>query len=133
LTGRLSIGWNGSNTTLSLTLIKSCLARAVAQEEALHFTLVRDHLASLGYAYGDFPAHNALWEMAERTRDDVLARMALVPRTLEARGLDASPPMKAKFLAAGDVAAAGILDAEGQISNWQGTLWDLSEHPDLGS
>lgn len=82
----------------------------VAREEALHFALLRDHLASLGYAYGDFPAHNGLWEMAEKTRGDVLARMALVPRTLEARGLDASPPMKARLLAAGDTVAAGILD-----------------------
>jgi uncharacterized ferritin-like protein (DUF455 family) len=82
----------------------------VAQEEALHFSLVRDHLAALGHAYGDFPAHDALWEMAQKTRGDVLARMALVPRTLEARGLDASPPMKARLLAAGDAAAAGILD-----------------------
>jgi uncharacterized ferritin-like protein (DUF455 family) len=82
----------------------------VAREEALHFTLLRDHLATLGYAYGDFPAHGALWEMAERTRGDVLARIALVPRTLEARGLDASPAVKAKLLDAGDVAGAAILD-----------------------
>lgn len=82
----------------------------VAREEALHFTLVRDHLATLGHAYGDFPAHDGLWEMAEKTRGDLLARMALVPRTLEARGLDASPPMKARLLAAGDAAAAAILD-----------------------
>jgi uncharacterized ferritin-like protein (DUF455 family) len=82
----------------------------VAREEALHFTLLRDHLASLGYAYGDFPAHAALWEMAERTRGDVLARIALVPRTLEARGLDASPAVKAKLLGAGDAAGAAIID-----------------------
>ncbi len=82
----------------------------VAREEALHFTLVRDHLATLGHAYGDFPAHDGLWEMAAKTRGDLLARMALVPRTLEARGLDASPPMKAKLLAAGDTQAAAILD-----------------------
>lgn len=82
----------------------------VAREEALHHTLLSDHLATLGHRYGDFPAHNALWEMAERTCGDVLARIALVPRTLEARGLDASPPIRAKLLAAGDTAAAGILD-----------------------
>ena len=82
----------------------------VAREEALHFQLLRDHLRSLGFAYGDFPAHNALWEMAERTRHDVLARIALVPRTLEARGLDASPPIKAKLVGAGDARGGEILD-----------------------
>ncbi len=83
---------------------------AVAREEALHFELLRAHLQTLGHDYGDFPAHNGLWEMAEKTRHDPLARMALVPRTLEARGLDASPPMRARLLAAGDAAAAAILD-----------------------
>ncbi|HZV92219.1 MAG TPA: ferritin-like domain-containing protein [Caldimonas sp.] len=82
----------------------------VAKEEALHFELLRDHLKSLGFAYGDFPAHNALWEMAERTKHDLLARVALVPRTLEARGLDASPAIKAKLVAAGDRRAGAILD-----------------------
>jgi uncharacterized ferritin-like protein (DUF455 family) len=82
----------------------------IAREEALHFSLLRDHLRTLGRRYGDFPAHNALWHMAERTRDDLLARMALVPRTLEARGLDASPAVKAKLLAAGDAAGAAIID-----------------------
>jgi uncharacterized ferritin-like protein (DUF455 family) len=82
----------------------------VAREEALHFELLRDHIGTLGFRYGDFPAHNALWEMAEKTRHDVLARIALVPRTLEARGLDASPPIKAKLLGAGDTRGAEILD-----------------------
>lgn len=82
----------------------------VAREEALHFQLLRDHLQSMGFGYGCFPAHGALWEMAERTRDDILARIALVPRTLEARGLDASPPIKAKLVAAGDLKAGDILD-----------------------
>jgi uncharacterized ferritin-like protein (DUF455 family) len=82
----------------------------VAREEALHFTLLADHLGTLGYRYGDFPAHHALWEMAEKTRGDVIARMALVPRTLEARGLDASPAVKAKLLSAGDVEGAAIID-----------------------
>ena len=82
----------------------------VAREEAYHFELLRDHLRTLGYAYGDFPAHNALWEMAEKTRHDLLARIALVPRTLEARGLDASPAVKAKLVGAGDHAAGKILD-----------------------
>jgi len=82
----------------------------VAGEEAYHFTLLADHLATLGFAYGDFPAHNSLWEMCDRTAGDVLARMALVPRTLEARGLDASPPVRAKLASAGDHAAAAIVD-----------------------
>ena len=82
----------------------------VAAEEALHFTLLNTHLQTLGYVYGDFNAHNSLWEMAEKTRDDVLARMALVPRTLEARGLDATPAVRAKLAQAGDEPAAAILD-----------------------
>jgi uncharacterized ferritin-like protein (DUF455 family) len=82
----------------------------VASEEALHFTLLNTHLGSLGHSYGDFNAHNSLWEMAEKTREDVLARMALVPRTLEARGLDATPAVRAKLAQAGDEAAAAILD-----------------------
>ncbi|MFZ6748279.1 ferritin-like domain-containing protein [Undibacterium sp. Ren11W] len=82
----------------------------VAQEEAYHFNLLASHLVSLGYAYGDFPAHNSLWEMVERTQADVLARMALVPRTMEARGLDATPAIRAKLAQAGDQAAAAILD-----------------------
>ena len=82
----------------------------VAAEEAHHFRLLRAHLASLGADYGDFPAHDGLWQMAERTRGDVLARMALVPRTLEARGLDASPQVRRRLVAVGDHAAAAIID-----------------------
>lgn len=82
----------------------------VAAEEARHFSMVTAHLQVLGYQYGDFPAHDSLWEMVEKTRGDVLARMALVPRTLEARGLDAIPPLRAKIAHAGDLAAAKILD-----------------------
>jgi uncharacterized ferritin-like protein (DUF455 family) len=82
----------------------------VAAEEAAHFALLRAHLQTLGAAYGEFPAHDGLWEMAEKTQEDVLARLALVPRTLEARGLDASPPMRDKLLAAGDQAGAAIID-----------------------
>jgi uncharacterized ferritin-like protein (DUF455 family) len=82
----------------------------VAGEEALHFGLVRAHLRdALGHDYGDFDAHDGLWTMVERTRDDIVARMALVPRTLEARGLDATPPMQAKLERAGDVRAVEIL------------------------
>lgn len=82
----------------------------VAAEEAYHFELLNGYLRNMGYQYGDFSAHNSLWEMAERTQHDVLARMALVPRTMEARGLDASPPLRNKFLQIGDADAAGILD-----------------------
>lgn len=82
----------------------------VADEEALHFTMLSTHLKTLGYSYGDFVGHDSLWEMVEKTSDDVLARMALVPRTLEARGLDAIPPLRAKIAQAGDLAAAQILD-----------------------
>ena len=70
----------------------------VAYEESQHFELLRTHLKHLGYGYGDFDAHDGLWQMCERTSDDVLARMALVPRTLEARGLDATPLIQAKLL-----------------------------------
>lgn len=69
----------------------------VAAEEAKHFGLLQAHLQSLGYQYGDFPAHNGLWEMTEKTSGDITARMALVPRTLEARGLDATPLIQAKL------------------------------------
>jgi len=82
----------------------------VAKEEAYHFSLLAEHLRKLGYCYGDFSGHGALWEMVEKTTDDVLARMALVPRTLEARGLDANPPLRAKLFQAGDKEAAAILD-----------------------
>ncbi|MBX3623254.1 MAG: ferritin-like domain-containing protein [Rhizobacter sp.] len=82
----------------------------VASEEALHFSLLRAHLQTLGHDYGDFDAHDGLWLMTQRTAGDVTARMALVPRTLEARGLDATPPMRAKFAKAGDARAAEILD-----------------------
>ncbi|WP_426196430.1 ferritin-like domain-containing protein [Massilia sp. DWR3-1-1] len=82
----------------------------VAAEEAGHYAMLVAHLQVLGHAYGDFPAHDSLWEMVAKTNDDVMARMALVPRTLEARGLDAIPPLRAKLAQGGDLAAAAILD-----------------------
>ena len=82
----------------------------VAAEEAYHFRILRERLQSLGHDYGDFPAHAGLWEMAEKTAGDVLARMALVPRLLEARGLDATPPIQRKLEQVGDVESARILD-----------------------
>jgi len=82
----------------------------VAIEEAHHFALLRGRLLDAGHDYGDFPAHDGLWEMARRSADDPLWRMALVPRTLEARGLDASPAVRAKFLAIGDAESARVID-----------------------
>lgn len=82
----------------------------VAAEEAYHFGLVCDRLAALGHAYGDFPAHDGLWDMACKTAGDVLTRMALVPRVLEARGLDATPPIMAKLTAIGDRESVGVLE-----------------------
>lgn len=98
----------------------------VAREEAMHFQLLRAHLQSIGFDYGDFPAHNGLWEMAEKTRGDLLARLALVPRTLEARGLDASPAVKAKLIRAGDTRGGEILDIilRDEIGHvWIGNKW----------
>jgi uncharacterized ferritin-like protein (DUF455 family) len=66
-------------------------------------------LRSLGFRYGDFPAHNGLWEMAQATADDALARMALVPRVLEARGLDVTQGLADRLAAAGDSEAVAIL------------------------
>jgi uncharacterized ferritin-like protein (DUF455 family) len=82
----------------------------VAAEEAYHYTLLTGHLGTLGYAYGDFPAHSGLWDMADRTSADLLARIALIPRTMEARGLDVSPGLRDKLAQAGDREAAAILD-----------------------
>jgi uncharacterized ferritin-like protein (DUF455 family) len=82
----------------------------VAGEEALHFSLLRAHLQSMGCDYGDFDAHDGLWAMCDKTRGDIVARMALVPRTLEARGLDATPLIQNKLTRAGDLRAVEILD-----------------------
>jgi uncharacterized ferritin-like protein (DUF455 family) len=82
----------------------------VAAEEARHFTLLAERLAALGSRYGDFDAHDGLWEMADKTRDSALVRMALVPRVLEARGLDASPLVRAKLARAGDDESAAVID-----------------------
>lgn len=82
----------------------------VAKEEAYHFSLINAHLQSFGFRYGDFPAHNSLWEMVERTTDSVIARMALVPRTMEARGLDAVPEIRDRFQQIKDERAVEILE-----------------------
>jgi uncharacterized ferritin-like protein (DUF455 family) len=82
---------------------------AVARDEATHFALLRARLRDLGADYGDLPAHNGLWEMAEKTAGDPLERMALVPRFLEARGLDVAPGMIDRLERAGDDASAAIV------------------------
>ena len=82
----------------------------VADDEARHFVLLRDRLRALGYDYGDFDAHNGLWEMTEKTAHDGLARMALVPRVLEARGLDVTPGMIERLRALGDLRTVEILE-----------------------
>jgi len=82
----------------------------VAEEEAYHFGLLRDHLRTLGYDYGDFDAHNGLWEMAVDTAPDAMIRMALVPRVLEARGLDVTPGIMQKLAGIGDDKAVAILE-----------------------
>jgi uncharacterized ferritin-like protein (DUF455 family) len=81
----------------------------VAAEEAHHFSLLRAQLQNMGHDYGDFPAHTGLWDMVERTKGDIVARMALVPRTLEARGLDATPPMQEKLRKVGTPDALKII------------------------
>lgn len=81
----------------------------IAQEEAYHFELLNQHLQVQGFRYGDFPAHNSLWEMVSKTTDSLLARMALVPRTMEARGLDALPPIQEKLAQANDPETVKIL------------------------
>ena len=82
----------------------------VAREEALHFQLLCGCLDSLGYAYGDFDAHNGLWEMACKTAHDPLVRMALVPRVLEARGLDVTPGILERLRKSGDARAVEVLE-----------------------
>jgi len=82
---------------------------SVACDEARHFSMLSAELTRRGFAYGDFDAHDGLWEMALRTRDDPLERMALVPRLMEARGLDVTPLIMSKLEQANDLAAVEIL------------------------
>ena len=86
------------------------LPEMVADDEARHFVLLRDRMRELGCDYGDFDAHNGLWEMSEKTAHDGLARMALVPRVLEARGLDVTPGMIERLRALGDLRTVEILE-----------------------
>ncbi len=82
----------------------------VLDEEAKHFLLLSDRLAAFGAAYGDLPAHDGLWQAAQDTADDLLARLAIVPLVLEARGLDVTPKMIESLRNAGDEESATILD-----------------------
>ncbi len=81
-----------------------------ANDEARHFALLEARLAQLGHAYGDFDAHDGLWAMAEKTAHDDTARMALVPRVLEARGLDVTPGMIERLRHLGDTETVAILE-----------------------
>ncbi|MES9884637.1 MAG: ferritin-like domain-containing protein, partial [Sedimenticola sp.] len=81
----------------------------VAAEEAEHFQMLRQRLGDGGREYGDYPAHNSLWEMALTTAHDPLVRMALIPRMLEARGLDVNPGMSKRFEQAGDLQTVAAL------------------------
>ncbi|WP_051103376.1 ferritin-like domain-containing protein [Sphingomonas sp. PR090111-T3T-6A] len=81
----------------------------VGADEAMHFALLDRRLNAMGSFYGAHPAHDGLWETAEKTRDNLTARLALVPMALEARGLDVTPATVARFEAAGDSASARIL------------------------
>ena len=81
----------------------------VAAEEAVHFELLVQRLADFGARYGDLPAHDGLWELAAATADDLLARLAVVPLVLEARGLDVTPEMAATLERVGDPESAAVL------------------------
>ncbi|HWD59242.1 MAG TPA: ferritin-like domain-containing protein, partial [Stellaceae bacterium] len=81
----------------------------VAAEEAEHFALLDARLGALGAAYGDLPAHDGLWEAAAATAHELIARLAVVPLVLEARGLDVTPDMIARLERAGDRESAAIL------------------------
>lgn len=96
----------------------------IAKEEAYHFQLLDDYLQTMGYHYGSFQAHDDLWNMVKMTAHDVMVRMALVPRVLEARGLDVTPDIIAKFKHHGYNKAADILEIIYQ---------DEIGHVDIGS
>ena len=110
----------------------------VAREEALHFRLLCDCLQESGYVYGDFDAHDGLWEMACKTAHDPLVRMALVPRVLEARGLDVTPGILQRLRKTGDACAVQALEVilRDEIGHVEiGTRWFryLCEQRDLPS
>lgn len=82
----------------------------MGDDEARHFQMLAERLGELGAAYGDLPAHDGLWQAAQDTADDLLARLAVVPLVLEARGLDVTPAMIERLERAGDTASAAILE-----------------------
>lgn len=103
----------------------------IADEEALHFSLICDLLANSGIKYGDLPAHKGLWSHAEETADDILARLAVVPRCMEARGLDVTPGMIEKLNALGDTAGVAVLrriyrDEIGHVERGSFWFWHLA-------
>ncbi|MDD1615249.1 MAG: hypothetical protein CG439_310 [Methylococcaceae bacterium NSP1-2] len=98
----------------------------VADEEAQHFELIRTHLQTMGVDYGDLPAHGGLWDHAKDTAHDLLARLAMVPRCMEARGLDVTPAIIEKFNSIGDKASVALLtriltDEVGHVE--RGSYW----------
>jgi uncharacterized ferritin-like protein (DUF455 family) len=99
---------------------------SVADDEARHFALVQARMQELGFQYGDFPAHNGLWEMALRTQHALVDRMALVPRLLEARGLDVTPNLIARLKEVKDTQSAAVLEVilQEEIGHVEiGTRW----------
>lgn len=98
----------------------------VAYDEAVHFELLEDRLNDFDVSYGDHPAHNGLWDAAYSTRDDLMARCALVPMLLEPRGLDTTPQTVERLRRMGDDKTADIMDRIGfeEIAHVQaGTRW----------
>ena len=98
----------------------------IADEEAQHFELIRTHLSTMAMTYGDLPAHSGLWDHAQDTADDLLGRLAMVPRCMEARGLDVTPALIAKFKNLGDTASVALLtriltDEVGHVE--RGSYW----------
>ena len=98
----------------------------IAEEEAYHFELLRKRLNDIGYDYGDFDAHNGLWDVAQRSGNDILHRMVAIPRVMEARGLDVTPSIMKKLTSVGDQATVDILkiilhDEIGHVA--AGTRW----------
>ncbi len=107
----------------------------VAADEAMHFALLDRRLRQLGSFYGELPAHAGLWEAAATTRDDALARLAIVPMVLEARGLDVTPATVDRFRAAGDAASAKILSRiyKDEIRHvTAGTVWFNQKCDEMG-
>jgi uncharacterized ferritin-like protein (DUF455 family) len=105
----INLAWDAVQRFPGMPAAFACDWARVADDEARHFAMLRGRLRALGYDYGDFPAHDGLWSMARATADDVLARMALVPRVLEARGLDVTPGMIERLQRAGDAGTADCL------------------------